>query len=558
MACDLLDGKSFTVHLRVALGTTSFRLCHRFFLFDIELIRIDLPQSKAVFGLRGTVDSNLPAFVKFVRQTPNPCTTYTYPFDIHLFHMQCSRYRVFYSSIYSIAQQQSSSYRGSHSKVSSPVSDVLAKQSRTLEEAVREYKARTGMPPPPKFDLWFAFAQANNVLMIDEYNTIHDLIKPFWGLSPSTIRQKARDAIGADNHPYNAFMIRNGQVIHKMFRGWFANNLSELLQKFALHLPDMDLVFNHYDEPSVVVPHDLLAKLVSQPLMHTTRNPQNFFSERPADLVDHIPTHYGSNVLRIGRNTVWPWLIQSCSLESPVRSGGTDSTLSYAHDPLGFIYNTTAFTNVCDQPSLPFHHGFFDRPDTMNICSDLVPVFSVTKASTFNDILFPSPWHYSESVSVYESLDIDWELKKSQLHWRGSTTTGYTINGNWHRHHRHRLVAAFDKIENPVTVLNKVDSGWIKDTMSPVAAQALFDVKFTGVVKTTSAEEARGAQAIEFDIAAKESQQDLWKWKFLLDVDGHGLSGRFYALLKSKSLVFKCTMMRECVDERQRWFGEFR
>ena len=89
-------------------------------------------------------------------------------------------------------------------------SETLAKQSRTLEEAVREYTARTDMPPPPKFDVWFAFAQANNVLMIDEYDIIHDLIKPFWGLPPSTIRQNARDAIGAEDGAYVGFRLRNG------------------------------------------------------------------------------------------------------------------------------------------------------------------------------------------------------------------------------------------------------------------------------------------------------------------------------------------------------------
>jgi hypothetical protein len=46
-----------------------------------------------------------------------------------------------------------------------------------------------------------------------------------------------------------------------------------------------------------------------------------------------------------------------------------------------------------------------------------------------------------------------------------------------------------------------------------------------------------------------ENQQDLWKWKYLLDIDGHGLSGRFYPMMKSKSLVFKCAMFREWHDE---------
>ena len=53
----------------------------------------------------------------------------------------------------------------------------------------------------------------------------------------------------------------------------------------------------------------------------------------------------------------------------------------------------------------------------------------------------------------------------------------------------------------------------------------------------------------EFDIAPTEDQKDLWKWKYLLDVDGHGLSDHFYAMLKSRSLVFKRIMLQELHDE---------
>src|SRR5947207_3175063 len=34
-------------------------------------------------------------------------------------------------------------------------SETLQNQSRTLNEAVQTYQRRTGMHPPPKFDIWF-------------------------------------------------------------------------------------------------------------------------------------------------------------------------------------------------------------------------------------------------------------------------------------------------------------------------------------------------------------------------------------------------------------------
>lgn len=434
-------------------------------------------------------------------------------------------------------------------EASADFNKVLARQSRTLEEAVREYKLRTGMHPPPKFDQWFAFAQEKKVQLIDEFDTIHNLIKPFWGLPPSVIRQNARNAIRAENSPYAAFMIRNGELLRTLFGGWFAEPLAEVLQIFAHNLPDMDLVFNYFDEPSVIVPHDQLAQLVSQPFKMKS-NPKNSFSKAPSDLIDELTPVYGTNIINLGRETVWGQLTQSCPLDSPARSvnGGADNTTSYATSPLGFIYNTTAFTDVCNQPSLPLHHGFFDRPSTMHLCSALVPVFSVAKVSTFNDILFPSPWYYSDRVAVDDRWDMDWELKQNQVHWRGSTTTGYGANGGWRRHHRQRFVTALNNIKNPVDILKKMDGAWIEDRMSPTDAETLFDVKFTGISEDAT-EEAQEEQRQEFDIVQREEQQDLWKWKFLLDVDGHGLSGRFYAMMKSNSLVFKCTMFREWHDE---------
>ena len=40
-------------------------------------------------------------------------------------------------------------------------------------------------------------------------------------------------------------------------------------------------------------------------------------------------------------------------------------------------------------------------------------------------------------------------------------------------------------------------------------------------------------------------QQEAWKWRHLLDMDGNAFSGRFYAFLRSRSLVYKQAMMRE-------------
>ena len=172
----------------------------------------------------------------------------------------------------------------------------------------------------------------------------------------------------------------------------------------------------------------------------------------------------------------------------------------------------------------------------------------MSKVSTFNDILYPYTYYYEEINLPDESRDMDWKLKQDQMHWRGSTTTGLNTLGGWKRHHRQRFVLAMNNITNPVNILKKVDNAWIEDVMSPTDAQTLFDVKFSRLSDATTGETIE-AQLKELDLAPFEDPQDLWKWKYLLDVDGQANSQRYYSLLKSKSLVFKCAMFREWHDE---------
>ena len=435
---------------------------------------------------------------------------------------------------------------------------TLEKQSRTLKEAVEEYKRRTGMHPPPKFDVWYEFVKANNVPIIDEYDTIQDLLRPFWGLSPASIRQSIRDALGAEDNGLLCVFIRNGNIVKTKFDwdrnpengDFYSNDITKMIQKFVEHLPDMDLLFNSMDEPAVVIPHDILSHLVkgSQKRRPTT-NPRNFFSARPSDIVDDIPSHYGTNFLDLAHVIAWERIVQSCPVDSPARqTNGADLTTSYAYGSLGFIYNTTAFSDVCNQPSLRHHHGFFDRASNLRISWAPLPAFSAAKPTTFNDILFPSVHYYMGRIPYDESQDMDWELKQNQMHWRGSTTTGFVTMEGIKKHHRQRFVAAMNNFTDPVNILKKVDKAWIHEVMSPDAAQALFDVKFDEVAEIATPE-AFEAQKMAFDIAPLEDLQGLWKWKYVLDLDSMGYSGDYYPLLKSKSLVFKCTMFREWHDE---------
>lgn len=71
---------------------------------------------------------------------------------------------------------------------------LLAKQSKTLDEAVAEYKKRYKVDPPLGFDEWWAFAQDNDVKIIDEYDNLMKDLAPFRGLPAEEIRRRADQA----------------------------------------------------------------------------------------------------------------------------------------------------------------------------------------------------------------------------------------------------------------------------------------------------------------------------------------------------------------------------
>jgi len=69
--------------------------------------------------------------------------------------------------------------------------NLLARQSKTLPDAVAEYKRRYNRDPPRGFDQWWQFVQDNDVIMKDEYDAIVEDLAPFWSLEPVDLRRRA-------------------------------------------------------------------------------------------------------------------------------------------------------------------------------------------------------------------------------------------------------------------------------------------------------------------------------------------------------------------------------
>ena len=439
--------------------------------------------------------------------------------------------------------------------------ETVKRQSKSLSEAIAEYRKRYKISPPPNFDKWYYFAKEKGTQLIDEYDTIYHSLLPFWALKPTLIRGRARESLGFDN-ALMGVSIRDG-TITKTGKGpeWQQEATTGMMRDFIKYLPDMDLAFNLHDEPRVVVPHDDLSRLVEKaideavPAAAGVASPRNSWSPRPTDVNDgrSIPEVRTTRFNRFAHQPTWTHSRLSCPAQSPSRALDEltpDDTATYTFSELHLVRNKTAFSDICNSPSLRETFGFFDRPNAFDVVHDLFPVFSQSKVSSFQDILYPSPWYWANKVPYKSSKDYKWADKQNKLWWRGSTTGGFSRDGGWRRQHRQQVVRsvnALDKTHILESVLETGKKQWKLKEVSKPDFKALFDVHFSHVGQCDPGD--CDAQREFFEIAKTAAQDDAWYYKYLLDIDGNAFSGRFYAFLKSHSLVFKMAVFREWHEE---------
>ncbi|RVX67744.1 hypothetical protein B0A52_07867 [Exophiala mesophila] len=442
-------------------------------------------------------------------------------------------------------------------------SQVTARQSQTLEEAVHEYQRRYGISPPPNFDKWYEFAVSNNVRLIDEYDTINELLLPMWAFSPFAIRQKVKKAFGGNDHVLQ-ISIRGDNVAGYYNKGtnWRLKIIRNTIQIFAEWLPDMDMVFNMHDEPRVIIPHDDLARLVKRgrevrkTVGKDKSSASNVWSSPAKDLIQGF---YNTSIIRpfneYAHQFTWAISRSSCPPDSPARSldldgyPADDDTTPYIYPPLNFVQNHTLMTDICQMPSLENTYGFFNKPNAWSVSHDFLPIFSPSKISSFSDILYPAPWYLQEMVSIDDAKDLPWEEKADLLYWRGTTTSGFSEQGVWPRQNRQRFMTQAEKPgrEHILKLDSDSELGWQLEETDRSTLQHLYNTHFTFIGQTSK--EDRVAQKKYFDVRPDEDFQNVTLYKYLLDLDGNAFSGRFHAFLGSHGLAVKMALFREWHNE---------
>ncbi|KAG9026087.1 Glycosyltransferase Family 90 domain containing protein [Tulasnella sp. JGI-2019a] len=443
-----------------------------------------------------------------------------------------------------------------------------SKSSRTLHDAVSEYKRRYGRSPPPGFDKWWQYVLMNRVALPDEYDQIHKDLEPFWGIHPDELR--TRQTAAESRRDAFTIAVTDGKAAFTSTTSTpNEESLSEegsrramvqleVLQFLAKWLPDLRASFSVLDTPSLLLDHDYHRAAVNAARSRTVLAPHRDFTSQ-------------------GRG-----IASSCSLSSPLVASSYPPPIPnipamWTTTEKSFIHNHTLAMDVCLNPSTLHLHGFMQSLNNMTLgtrLEPLFPLFSPSSTSIHGDIHIPSLYAY-EDLSDFGAPD--WNQKQhSKLYWRGNTTgTYHSATTFWNLTQRVRLVEAANEKTGDIWVMPST-----MNRMEPVGAgerierafinEEWVDVKFTG--KPVQCDPDSTCALMEtlfpFDSGVrlptmkkvKGSKKpvlvsnDETHWKYLMDIDGNGPSSSFKKRLATKSLVFKSTVFTEWFTDRiQPW-----
>jgi hypothetical protein len=405
---------------------------------------------------------------------------------------------------------------------------MLVRQSKTPAEAVIEYRRRYQREPPTGFEEWAELALRKGLVLIDEFDGMTKAFDPFIRLDSSILRQVLAETphdlpefveVNITSSKINWSADRSGSYFGEAIQSWLSSDPA-----YMSILPNTTILVNTFDEPKTVMPYGLLVN-----------------GTRETDYKAKV------DVISLGREHPWTNVTLSCAATSPARRNIIVPSL----DKIQFVSNLTESQDVCTHRDFEGKHAFLNMPETLRLIHAPLPVWSQAAPSTFQDILFPSPYYEKHWADYNAEVDTSWEDKKNSIYWAGATTGGHSTPENWRGLQRQRMVLNTMRKTGPhnITLLEQIKGRkvWKQVAANSTSLQSLFDIFIgnVGQCDEPSCEEMKKAFAEKGDTAMQASQAN----KYVLDMDGNGFSGRYYRLLRSNSAVVKQTILKEWHDD---------
>ncbi|KAG2343415.1 hypothetical protein BDR05DRAFT_884254 [Suillus weaverae] len=435
----------------------------------------------------------------------------------------------------------------------------LARASKTLPDAVREYRRRYSRAPPPGFDRWWAYVKKHNVQLPDEYDQINTDLAPFWGITPTRL-QAIQLAHEAHQHSYTLAKTTPSGPLHignetlpadedtrqHLLVG--ANQLLELMKGVQAELPLFRAVFSPHDNPNVFVTHETRRKVVEAGQKGKSIDPQS-----------QDPPPYARG-----------WM-HACPLNSVARNP-PPSPPPRTPKPKTFIHNHLLSMDPCAHPSHFAQHGQFLSHGPGPVAHPFpIPQFSYCSSPLHSDIRVPIMLSWVEDVEGGEEgdggLEEAWMGKEDdRLLWRGMNTgIHHGKEKPWKEAQRGRLM---DLVSSPSPSNSRSEK---HAALAKTVDVLLTDPASDGIKTQTLKKSTVNPALMDIAFAGKPSQceveickevEERWEWrrrmgvkeagryKYVLDVDGNGWSSRFKRLMTSNSVVFKSTIYPEWFTHR--------
>lgn len=475
-----------------------------------------------------------------------------------------------------------------------------AKKSKSLDEAVVEYSERYGMPPPPNFDKWYAYATSVDSPIIDDFGQIYSDLLPFWGVRPALLRQRSVYLLEHPDLSFGGIVIRDGKVevsphIHGSHR-WMMDVIKDMIEPFAKWLPDMQLAFNLDDECRVSLPHEsreayAAAGRASQARLAAKPKHRGFsLAQQPPWPTDHLKDTKENQKLwnntspwfqNWSKSTMfYEWVASTCPPDAPVNRfhwwnrRAECAECSAPHMAAGVVANWTLSGDLCHQPDLAYLHGFLGAPSALVGTRALLPIFSQSRLHNFADVLYPSPWNFGDKVVHDDAKDVPWHDQLNSVYWRGTASDGYATRGAWEGFLRARFVhmaRSMGAFLQPPSVDARPTAS--AAAAAPHSARApggppiAVNVSFVGPWARCDARDCALEQAAFYDPATTAAApsappppvdfQEHWRHRHLVDLDGAAFSGRFLPFLRSRALPYRAALFRTWWDERVHAWAHF-
>ncbi|KXN85629.1 Choline dehydrogenase, mitochondrial [Leucoagaricus sp. SymC.cos] len=349
--------------------------------------------------------------------------------------------------------------------------DKLQRASKTLVDAVREYRRRYKRDPPKGFDLWWEYAVEHSVQLPDEYDQIFHDLEPFWGLEPSDLFD-IQTELEAKKDTYTIGKEKGGHVdvlTYAFTEGKYdqliagSRKILELLREIDHLLPEFRMTISPHDGPNRLSDWDV---------------------KRATLEAAAARTHIEREALPKVNSHGWIYACPPTSLARRI-----PINLDQPPPPptrKTFIHDHKKTMDPCIHPDHFHHHGQFlshnEGPWPQTV---MVPEFSYCTTTLHHNIRIPVPYGWVQDVTPRdEDPDFD-EKSEERLLWRGSNTGMFHASKTrWQNSQRDFLVRFTNEIDGTVDVLmpsSKEDErvGPQRKLRTSIINPALFDVAFS-------------------------------------------------------------------------------